>query len=119
MNPANTYIHKQPEPFRSILLHLQSVVQQTIPNGDFLFKWQLPFYYLDGTQPFCYLNYSKTYVDLVFWHGAHLKKHEKELVSKGRKHMRSLRYTSLEAIDHVVLTETLLEAYSLRHKSYK
>lgn len=119
MNPVHVYLNKQQEPYRSILLHLQAVVQQTIPDGNFLYKWHLPFYYLNGSQPFCYLNHSKDYVDIVFWHGAHLKKHQNELVSKGRKHMKSLRYTSLEAIDHVVLTETLLEAYSLRHKSYK
>ena len=35
MNPVHVYLNKQQEPYRPILLHLQAVVQQTIPDGNF------------------------------------------------------------------------------------
>jgi hypothetical protein len=117
MKPAEAYILKQAEPFRAILLHLQLVVEASIPNAVLLFKWGLPFYYIDGKQPFCYLNCTKGYVDLVLWHGTHLTQHL-ELLVGGRKHFKSLRYTSLEAIDEEKVIDILQEAYSVRDKKY-
>ncbi|WP_368662250.1 DUF1801 domain-containing protein [Zobellia laminariae] len=65
MNPAENYILDKPEPFRSILLHLQSVIERTVPQVDLKFKYRVPFYYINGT-PFCYLNQTKDYIDLGF-----------------------------------------------------
>ena len=45
MNPAEDYILKQDEPFRSILLHLQIVIETTIPEVELMYKWKVPFYY--------------------------------------------------------------------------
>jgi hypothetical protein len=117
MNPAALYILEKPEPFRAILLHLQATVEVVIPETELLFKWRVPFFYIDNN-PFCYMNFSKKYVDLVFWHGAHLTQHTEVLVSEGRKHMKSLRYKTLEGIDQQILSEVLLEAYSLRDRKY-
>ena len=117
MNPAAVYILEKPEPFRSILLHLQATVESTLSNAEMKFKWNLPFYYIDNN-PFCYFNCTKKYVDIVFWHGAHLTIHLEFLVSEGRKHMKSLRYQNLENIDQKVLMDVLLEAYSLRDRKY-
>ncbi|MAO09044.1 MAG: 2-dehydro-3-deoxyphosphooctonate aldolase [Alteromonas sp.] len=118
MNPAESYILNQPEPYRSILLHLQAIIEKAIPEAELLYKWRLPFYYLNGKQAFCYMNFSKKYVDLVFWHGAHLTRHTEHLVSDGRKHMKSLRYNHLEDINDQILIEVLLEAYEFRGEKY-
>jgi hypothetical protein len=67
---------------------------------------------------FFYLNQSKNFVDLVFWHGAHLTQHTEILVSEGRKHMKSLRYKTLEEIDQQILIEVLLEAHSVSDRKY-
>jgi len=118
MNPAEEYILKQSEPAKSILLHLQVVIETTLPDAVMLYKYKIPFYYIDGKQPFCYLAHSKGYVDVCFWHGAHLKLHTEKLVSKGRKHMKSLRYFTAEDVDETVLIDVLSEAYSVKHKKY-
>ncbi len=117
MNPAAVYILEKPEPFRSMLLHLEATVESTLQNAEMKFKWNLPFYYIENN-PFCYLNCTKKYVDIVFWHGTHLTLHLECLVSEGRKHMKSLRYQNLEDINQKVLMDVLLEAYSLRDRKY-
>jgi len=117
MNPAENYILSQPEPYRSILLHLQSVIEQTVPEVDLKFKYKIPFYYLQG-RPYCYLNQSKNYVDLGFWNAAHLTVHLEHMTTAGRKIMRSLRYTSLEEIDHTILKEVLKDAYKVKDQKF-
>jgi len=116
MNPAEDYILKQPEPYRSILMHLQVVIEHTLPDVDLKFKYRLPFYYING-KPCCYLNNSKGYVDLGLWYGAHLTKHVDKLVG-GRRVIKSLRYTSLEEIDDEVLIDVLKEAYAVRNNKF-
>lgn len=118
MNPAEDYILNQKEPYRSILLHLQVVIERTLPDLAMLYKYKIPFYYINGKRPFCYMGVSKNYVDLGFWHGTHLTKHQEHLVSKGRKHMKSLRYFSMDAIDDTVLVDVLRDAYSVRDLKY-
>ncbi len=118
MKQAEQYILNQSEPARLILLQLQLIIELTIPTAVLLYKYKIPFYYLDGKQPFCFLNYTKGYVDLGLWHGAHLTKHKEKLVTKGRKHMKSLRFFNCEEIDEVVLIDLLNEAYSFKDKPY-
>lgn len=117
MNPAASYIMGQDEPYRSILLHLQSVIERQVPGAVLQFKWKVPFYYVDG-KPFCYLNRSHDYVDLGFWNAVHLTSHPHHLVSDGRKVMRSLRYFTLESIDEKVIKDLLAEALQVRHKGF-
>ncbi|WP_340200827.1 DUF1801 domain-containing protein [Ascidiimonas sp. W6] len=117
MNPAENYIHHKPEPYRSMLMHLQSVIESTIPEVTLKFKYKIPFYYLQD-KPFCYVNHTKDYVDLGFWHAAHLTKHLDKMTTAGRKVMRSLRYQSLEEIDHLVLEAVLKDAYSVRDQKF-
>ncbi len=117
MNPAENYILNQHEPFRSILLHLQSVIELSITGVDLKYKYRIPFYYIDG-KPFCYMNQSKDYVDLGFWSAAYLTKHVELMVTEKRKVMKSLRYKSLEEIDDTVLVEVLQDAHSVRNKKF-
>ncbi len=118
MNPAEEYILNQPEPAKSILLHLQILIEATLPDAVMLFKYKIPFYYIDAKQPFCFLGPSKGYVDVGFWHGAHLTLHSEMLLSKGRKHIKSLRYYKPEDVNADILIDVLAEAYSVRHKKY-
>ncbi|MUH34810.1 DUF1801 domain-containing protein [Zobellia amurskyensis] len=113
MNPAENYILDKPEPYRSILLHLQSVIERILPEVELKFKYRIPFYYINGT-PFCYLNQSKDYVDLGFWKAAHLTVHQEHMISEGRKVIKSLRYRSLEGIDDSILIDVINEAYVVR-----
>ncbi len=117
MNPAESYILEQSEPYRSLLLHLQLVIESTVPQVELKYKYRIPFYYLEG-KPFCYLNQSKDYVDLGFWSSAHLRVHLEHMVTAGRKVMRSLRYQSLDEIDEKVLIDVLQDAYSVRGKGF-
>ncbi len=117
MNPAEQYILNKEEPFRSILLHLQSVIEHTIPDVDLKHKYKIPFYYLNG-KPYCYLNQSKDYVDVGFWNAAHLTLHTEHMITANRKVMKSLRYKSLEQIDNVILIDVLKEAYSVKDKKF-
>ena len=117
MNPAENYIINQPEPFRSMLLHLQMVIEHTIPDAELKFKWKLPFYYV-GKRPFCYLNQTKGYVDVGFWNAAHLTVNLEHMTTANRKMMKSMRYNSLEEINGEVLIEILQEAYIIRDKKF-
>ena len=117
MNPSEAYILNQPEPYRSILLHLQSAIERTIPEVDLKYKYKIPFYYVDG-RPYCYLNQSKDYVDLGFWNAAYLTVNLDYMTTAGRKMMKSLRYKFLEDIDDTILIEILQDAYSVRDKKF-
>ncbi len=117
MKPAEDYILSQQEPFRSILMHLQAIIEHTIPEADLLFKWKLPCYYIDK-KPICYLNKTKDYVDVGFWHSAHLTKYDEYLVSEKRKIVKSLRYKTLEDINDTILIGVLKEVYKHKGKSF-
>lgn len=119
MKPAEVYILNQPEPFKSILMHLQILIENAFPNAILLFKWKIPFYYLDD-KPFCYLNPSKKkrFVDVGFWVSSHLEKYNEFLVSDNRKVVKSLRYFSINDIDEVILLSVLEEAFSQKEKGF-
>lgn len=119
MKPAENYILNQPEPFRSILLHLQILIEGNFPEVDLQFKWKIPFYYLDG-KPFCYLNPSKKkgFVDVAFWVSAHLKKYNEHLISENRKVVKSLRYFSVDDINEEILLSVLDEAHLLKDEGF-
>lgn len=119
MNPAENYILNQPEPFKSILIQLQVLVETTVPEVKLDYKFRLPFYYLND-KPFCYFNASrkKGYVDMCLWSSAHLTVHLDKLVTDGRKVMKSLRYFHMDEIDGKVVVQLLKEAKSVNHKGF-
>lgn len=121
MNPAEDYILTQNEPFRSMLLHIKSVIEAVIPEVELKYKWRIPCFYV-GKSPICYLNVSpkKNYVDVGFWNSVHLTQHLDKMVTEKRKVVKSLRYISLEEIEDTVLIAILQDAYSVRsHGFYK
>ncbi|XMO87163.1 DUF1801 domain-containing protein [Algibacter sp. AS12] len=119
MNPAEDYILNQPEPYRSILMHIQVIIEHAIPEVELKYKWRIPCYYL-GETPLCYLNAShkKQFVDVGFWHSAYLDKFDAYLVSENRKVVKSLRYKSLEDIDDTIFIAILEEAKKQKGKSF-
>jgi len=40
MNPAENYILNQPEPYKTILLHLQILVEHTLPELELKYKYR-------------------------------------------------------------------------------
>jgi hypothetical protein len=119
MKPAEEYILNQPEPFKSILMHLQILIETSFPEVELLFKWKIPFYYLND-KPFCYLNPSKKkgYVDVAFWASAHLTKYNEHLISENRKVVKSLRYRTIDDINEEILLSVLEEAHQLKDKGF-
>ena len=112
MNPAENYILNKPEPYRSILLHLQIVIENTIPDTELKYKYKIPFYYINN-KPFCYLNVTKGYVDVGFWKANLLTLHLEHLVTENRKMMKSLRYWKQEDVKDDILIDVLEEALKL------
>ncbi len=119
MNPAETYILDQDEPFRSILLHLKATIEAVIPDIELKFKWGIPCFY-SGKSPICYLNApaKKKFVDIAFWNSAHLTKHIELMVTEKRKVVKSLRYKTLEEINDEILVAVLEEANSLKGNGF-
>ncbi len=119
MKPAEAYILNKEEPFKSILIQLQMIIEYSFPEVDLQFKWKLPFYYLKEN-PFCYLNAStkKGYVDVGFWASAHLEQYNEYLIADGRKVVKSLRYFSVEDINQEILISVLFEAHSKKEKGF-
>ena len=119
MNPAEDYILNQPEPYRSILLHIQVIIENTLPEVELKYKWRIPCYYI-GKKPICYLNAShkKEFVDVGFWHSAHLTEYDDYLVKGDRKVVKSLRYTSLEEIDDAIFIAILKEVELYKEEGF-
>jgi len=120
VNPAEEYIIKQPEPYKSILLHIQVIIEHTLPEVELKYKWRIPCYYI-GKKPICYLNAShkNQYVDIGFWQSAHLlTKFDEYLVSENRKVVKSLRYESLEEIDDDIFIAILKEVEKNKEKGF-
>ena len=118
MNPAEEYMLKQEEPFKSILLELQCIIEAVMPNAELLYKWRLPFYYCNGI-PICFLNQSKDYVDFAFWHYEKLKKHNEYFVDTNRKTLRSLRYKSTDDINDAIVVYILKKQLEINTNPFK
>ena len=118
MNPAEAYILKQGEPYKSILLQLQAIIEAVAPNAEMLYKWRIPFYYCNDI-PLCYLNHSKDYVDLCFWHFEQLENFQEYFVDANRKSVRSLRYKSVEDINDEVIVYVLQKQLEISTNPFK
>lgn len=119
MKPAEEYILNQLEPFKSILLHLQVLIESNFTDVELKYKWRIPVYYVNEHQ-LCYLNAShkKGYVDVGFWAKGILEDFNSFLISEGRTVVKSLRYTSAEDIDEKILLQVLEEVTKHHHKGF-
>ena len=109
MKPAEAYILNQKEPFKSIMLHIQMLIEHAAPEADMKYKWSIPCYYM-GKKPICYINQSKDFVDVGFYHSKYMTKHQELMESEKRKLVRSLRYKKLEDINDEVFLFVVKEA---------
>lgn len=114
MKLTDEYIFKQPEKYKSIILHLVAVVNQVVPSASLLFKWGIPYFYYKN-KPLCYLapNHKKGFVDLGFAKGYQLQNNQESLISENRNTVKSLRYFDLESINHDILISVITEATAL------
>ncbi len=117
MNPAETYILNQPEPYKSMLLEAQVIIEQTLPDAELKYKWKLPMYY-SGKCPICYLNVTKGYLDICFWVRTDFKVHLDVLISEKRKFVKSLRYLPTQQINSKLLIDCINEAYRTRGEKF-
>jgi hypothetical protein len=119
MKPAELYILNRPEPFRTMLMHLQILVESTITDVELKYKWKIPVYYIDN-KPLCYFNASlkKGFVDVAFWTSVDLSKFKKQLITEKRKVVKSLRYFTLDDIDEKVLIEILQTINNSNQKGF-
>ncbi len=118
MNPAEAYILKQDEPYRSILLQLQTIIEAVVPEAELLYKWKIPFYYANG-MPLCFLNKSKDYVDFAFWHRDQLQEYNTLFVTTNRKTVTSLRYKNVDDINDEVIVYVLKRQLEINTNPFK
>ncbi len=114
MKPTEEFILRQPQPYQAMLLHVLAVVEQELPQSELFFKWGIPYVYYKK-KPFCYLapNHKKGFLDVGFAKGFELKRNQDVLVDEKRNTVKSLRYFSIETIDHTLLIDVISEAKSL------
>lgn len=117
MNPAENYILTQDEPFRTMLLTCQVLVEGTLSNFDLKYKWRLPMYYVADC-PICYFNVTKGYFDLCFWVRDSWELHLDVLHSEKRKFVKSLRYTHPDEMDAQLIIACVQEAFRTRKKGF-
>ena len=111
-------ISKHQEPFKSVLLQLQTIIEAVAPDAELLYKWSIPFYYCNGI-PLCFLNQSKNYVDLAFWHFEKMDRYTEYFVDGNRKSIRSLRYKSVEDIKDEVVVYVLQKQLEIDTNPFK
>ena len=114
MKPTEEFILRQPQPYQAMILHVLAVVEQELPQSELLFKWGIPYVYFKN-KPFCYFapNHKKGFLDVGFAKGFKLKRNQDVLVDEKRNTVKSLRYFSIETIDHALLIDVISEAKSL------
>lgn len=119
MKPAEEHILRQPEPYKSILLHLQVLIETNFPDVELQYKWKIPVYYLYGHQ-LCYINSSikKGYVDVGFWAKNILQEFDEFLISEGRTVVKSLRYFKIDDINEKILLQIIKEVSKHNHKGF-
>ena len=118
MNPAETYILRQEEPFKSILMQLQTIIEAVAPDAELLYKWKIPFYYNNGI-PLCFLNQSKDYVDFAFWHYDKMNRYVDQFIDANRKSIRSLRFKTVEDINDEIVVYVLQKQLEINTNPFK
>lgn len=118
MNPAEAYILKQKEPYKSILLQLQAIIEAVVPEAELMYKWKIPFYFYKGI-PLCFLNQSKDYVDFAFWHRELITKYTEHFVTTNRKTVTSLRFKTVDDINDDVIVYVLNRQLEINTNPFK
>ncbi|AZQ44942.1 DUF1801 domain-containing protein [Nonlabens ponticola] len=118
MNPAEEYILALPEPFKEIAIHLQSLIEHVSPEAELLYKWKLPFYYLDGKHMYCFINYRRDFLEIGFINAVQLPQYNDQLIAgDGRQSLRSLRFTTIDDINDKLIMAVLKNLKNLHQSS--
>lgn len=113
MNPVEEYILRQPKTFQDIILYVITIIEREVEDSELLFKWGIPYFYYKK-KPFLYIAPNKKgFVDFGFSRGYQLKENQEFLIGENRNTVKSLRFSSLEEINHEVLLEVIKEAKRL------
>lgn len=108
MKPEEEYILRQKEPFKSIILQLQILIEAAVSDLELKYKWKIPYYYLNN-KPFCFINVTKEYVDIGFRHKPSLNDLDQYFITEKRKVFKSLRYYKIQEINQEVLLNVMTE----------
>ncbi len=100
------------------MLQLQAIIEAVVPDAEMLYKWRIPFYYAND-KPLCFLNQSKDYVDVGFWHRDKLTEYTEYFVTTNRKTVTSLRYKSVDDIKDEVLVYVLRKQLEIDVNPFK
>ena len=109
MNPVETHIFNQQEPYKAIMIYIRDLVKRTIPEIKETYNYRIPFFAINR-KPMLYLNILKgtTYVDVAFVQGILLEKDFPELKNgKNRKQVRSIPVNDLTVFDENRFVELL------------
>ena len=112
MNPVETHIYNQKEPFKSIMIYLRGLIKKSIPEVEESYNYKIPFFTLNN-KPMLYLNVLKgtDYVDVAFVQGILLEKEFEELKNgNNRKQVRSIQVYNLTAFDEIKFVKILEQA---------
>lgn len=112
MNPVESYIVSQDEPYQSIMIYIRFVVKKVIPEIEEALNYKIPFFKYNN-KPLLYLNILKgtQFVDVAFVQGILLEKEFPELTNyMDRKQVRSLQISNLENFDEKRFAALLLAA---------
>ena len=112
MNPVETYILEQKEPYQSILIHLRFLIKRVIPEIEETYNYRIPFFKYEN-KPLLYLNILKgtDYVDVGFVRGVNLETAFPELQNySNRKQVRSLQIKNLDDFNEQRFAQLLMVA---------
>lgn len=69
--------------------------------------------------PYVFLNHSKDYVDLAFWHFEKMDQYTNYFVDTNRKSVRSLRYKSVDDIHGEVVVYVIQKQLEINLNPFK
>jgi hypothetical protein len=102
------YIDQFDPEFRNILLRLRALIYEVVPDATEGIKWRMPTFSLH--KAICYIAGFKHHVTFAFFNGRMLKDPEGLLLGTG-KHMKYLKFKSMDELDEQRLRLWILEGF--------
>jgi hypothetical protein len=102
------YIDQFDQVLRDILIRLRELVYEVVPNATEDIKWRVPNFSLHKT--ICYIAGFTNHVTFAFHDGKMLKDPDGLLLGTG-KHMKYLKFKSIDELDEEKLKLWILEGF--------
>ena len=112
MNPIDSYIFEQKEPYQSIMIYVRSIISKALPAVQEKFSYKIPFFLWDK-KPMIYFNVLKgtNFVDIAFVQGILLEHNYPQLKNyNNRKQVRSLQLKTIEDLDELMFVQLVKDA---------